>query len=71
VVVPFLDRPVADQRERNREIRAEIREVSPIVNRWLPTASENEIINYFDRLRMFSEWETLKWLRRQDEELLQ
>jgi hypothetical protein len=67
---PFLDRSVPEQREWNRDFRADIREVAPIVERWLPTASENEIITYFDRLRMFGELETLKWLRLQHEDLL-
>ncbi len=70
VDAPFLDRSVPEQRERNREIRANIREVSPVAGRWLPTASENEVIAYYDRLRMFGEWETLKWLRLQHPELV-
>ena len=64
---PFLNGSVSDQREKNREIRADIRQVAPIVESWLPTASENELITYFDRLRMFGEWDTLQWLRHQQD----
>ena len=65
VEAPFLNRSVEEQREKNGETRADIRKVAPIVESWMPTASENELITYFDRLRMFGEWETLQWLRRQ------
>lgn len=68
VEAPFLDVPVIDQREKNRETRADIRQFAPLAESWLPTASESEIITYFDRLRMFGEWETLLWLRRQQDD---
>jgi hypothetical protein len=68
---PFLNRSIEEQKAQNREFRAEVHDVSPILERWLPTASESDVIHYLDRLRMFGEWETFKWLRNQHPELMQ
>jgi hypothetical protein len=66
---PFPDKSVADQLARNASIREEVRNVNSLFEQWLPAASENEIISYFDHMRLFGEWESVKWLKRQYPEL--
>ena len=65
VDAPFLDNTPAEQLAENQRYRAEVREFTGLMDEWLPGASENEIIAYFERLRVFGELEALEWLRNQ------
>ncbi len=42
--------------------RKDIRESVQVFKRWLPAASEAEVIIYFDRLKLYGEAAALKWL---------
>lgn len=67
----FLDGISAtDQWAANQAQRKEIRESAGLFQAWLPTASESEVIMYFDRLNTLGELETMKWLRNRHPEFV-
>ncbi|MEW6306385.1 MAG: hypothetical protein AB1705_23210 [Verrucomicrobiota bacterium] len=52
--------------ERIAEIEARkkaIRDNIHVFNEWLPAATESEIINYFDRMKLFGESAAMAWLQ--------
>ena len=65
VAAPFINQTPAEHLAENRNFRDQVRNHTGIFDEWLPTASENEIIAYFERAQMFGELEALKWLKNQ------
>lgn len=69
VEAPFLGRSVADELAANTQFRNSVRTSASLMNAWQPQASENEVIAFYDRLRLFGERNTMEWLRRQHPEI--
>jgi hypothetical protein len=67
---PFLDKPVAEQITENRAFRTDVRLGTTTFGQWLPSAPENEIIVYYDRLRNSGELNAINWLKRQHPEFV-
>jgi hypothetical protein len=59
-----------EQIKLNKDHRAEAQKLSAAVDAWLPNAPDNEIINYFDRLRTYGEWNAVNWLKTRHPELV-
>jgi hypothetical protein len=64
----FVNRPVSDQLASNGEFRKQVKTGSATWNQWLPNAPENEVIAFYDRLRLFGERNAMEWLMRQHPE---
>lgn len=62
---PFLHQTPAEALAENNRFRDEVRDHAGVLDEWLPTASENEIIAYFERAQVFGELDALKWLKNQ------
>ncbi len=63
----FLDGvSAADWSAANQTQRKEIRHSAQLLQTWLPTASESEIITYFNRVSRLGEMNAMQWLREQN-----
>ena len=61
---------IAEQLEANQQYRQSVSAGARLFGQWLPTASDNEIVAYFDRTRIFSEENAMQWLRTRHPELI-
>ncbi len=59
----FLSHSVQEELARNKDFRQEIRASVNVFTAWLPTAQDNELIIYFDRLKLFGERAAMNWLQ--------
>lgn len=59
----FLNGTVADRVDQLQRQRAGVREATKVFGQWWPTASEPEIISYYDRLKLYGESAALGWLQ--------
>ena len=56
--------------EHNKAYRAEVGGMNELVNAWMRQAPpDNELIMYYDRMRMHGEWDAMRWLRNRKPEL--
>lgn len=56
---PFLDRPLAELQRELQKQRDNIKTVAAAVD--LEKMSDADVIAYFDRMKLYGEYETLKW----------
>jgi hypothetical protein len=59
----FLGKSVQARLEELARQRADVKNLAPLVSAYLPSASETELISYFDRLKLQGEMEALRWLQ--------
>jgi hypothetical protein len=60
----FLHDTPAHYLEQMNAQRTVIRENSQYVEQWIQSASEPDLISYFDRIKVFGESEAIAWLRK-------
>jgi RNA polymerase sigma factor (sigma-70 family) len=60
---PFLNTPITPRLQNFPQREAEIRADSQLFSKWIAHAPENEILIYFDRLKLFGETAALQWLK--------
>ena len=58
----FLGKPVQDRLDELEQQKAEIKKLAPLTSKYLPGASEAELITFFDRVKLQGELEALRWL---------
>jgi hypothetical protein len=68
---PFGDMPAADALAANLAAREDVRNATPIFERWFPNAPDSEIISYMDRIKSFGERDAIVWLKDRHPELVQ
>jgi hypothetical protein len=71
VETPFGDRSASEVIAANMAARAELQNAGPIFDAWFPTAPEQEVISYMDRIKSFGERDAMSWLRQRHPELAQ
>ncbi len=62
---PFLDRPLAELQQDLRKQKDNIKTVAASVD--LETMSDADVVAYFDRMKLYGEYETLKWFYERNE----
>ena len=63
----FLQGTVTDRTAQLDARRTEVRQTSQSLDQWMRSASDADLISYFDRFKLYGESPALKWLRgRQD-----
>lgn len=65
----FLNHSVQEELARNKESRQEITTGARLFSAWLPTASDNELMIYFDRTKLFGERAAMNWLKERHPDL--
>jgi hypothetical protein len=68
---PFLARTPEEELAANKNYRQEMREITPMFEKWFPHAPEHEIITYMDRVKTFGEQNAMLWLKERHPELLE
>lgn len=61
--VVFLPGSVADQLTVLNRREQAIRQDSQFVGQWIPNASDQEQVSYFDRLKLYGESAAIEWLK--------
>jgi hypothetical protein len=69
--VEFAGGSTADALTSNANVRKQLQSAAPIVEKWFPTAPDDEIVNYMDTLKTAGERQAIAWLREQHPELAQ
>ena len=59
----FLTGGVTEMIEGGRARENAIRADAQVVNSWIPEATEADIVNYFDRLKLYGETAAIQWLK--------
>ena len=70
VPAELIQGSVADQLAANRQYRQNVRANAQLFGQWLPTAPDNEIVAYYDRIKAFSEENAMQWLRTRHPEFI-
>ena len=60
---PFLAGPVLDRLAVLDSREESIRQDSQFIGQWIPRASEQEQVSYFDRLKLYGESAAIDWLK--------
>jgi hypothetical protein len=66
----FLDRSVEEELAANKTYREDIKKNTVLMDQWFVSAPEPEVISYLDRVKVFGEFDALKWLRERHPELV-
>jgi len=61
----FLQQPISERLAQLRADRDAVLEESKLANNWLATASEPQLVSYFDRMKLYGEAAALQWARAQ------
>ena len=59
----FLHGTVQDRFTDLDAKKAEAKQTSQFVDQWMTTASDSDLVNYFERLKVYGEAGALKWLK--------
>jgi hypothetical protein len=59
----FVGVRVDERLAQIKEQKTSVRESSRFLDQWIGTANEREVINYFDRVKLYGESAALTWLR--------
>lgn len=60
----FLNGSIPDHLEQLNARRAAVKEDAKLMEQWMQSATESEVMSYFDRFKIYGEREALRWLRR-------
>lgn len=60
---PFLGGLVSDRLAALKSREQSIRQDSQFIGQWIPRASEQEQVSYFDRLKLYGESAAIEWLK--------
>ncbi len=63
----YLGKTVQQRLDELAELKVTIKTLAPLAETHLPTASENELIMYLERVKVMGELEALRWLQRRYE----
>jgi hypothetical protein len=65
----YLGRSVQEELAANKVYREGIKEDVDFFGSWLPSATDQELISYFDRMKILGEQEAMRWIRERRPEL--
>lgn len=65
---PFLKYDIRERLGQLDQEEARIRADSQLIEKWMDSANESEIVNYYDRLKVYGEAAALEWLRKRNPE---